>query len=215
MESIDELLGTIQQYFKNLQQVNKCWYILIEVPDNWIVYPSEDKRILVTEYKLKANEQQKSGVKKYWYCSTNEEVKISEIVSLIKEMVRLNIEAIKKMNLLKDKFEELKAIFRNLEYSYETLLQLKFTINGKEITETSEVEDESNKEENIQDILETVGEPIATIEQKVEKTTKKTNKHSKTIAKSEKETKNVAKTEVTKEVNATELSKSEIDELRG
>ena len=90
-------------YFRGMEMTNGILIIKVLYEDKWGVYPNKEETIKVAKSNDTPNE--------WYYYGDFEVISFDEIFDLIEETVTMNINAAKKIELLNQKFEELKNIF--------------------------------------------------------------------------------------------------------
>lgn len=113
---VEDYISQIGEYFKGIEKFNDALIVRIQLPDKWGVYPSADGRIKPAVSETTPNE--------YFYYGDSGEVKLEEIFQLIIETIQMNKDVLIKIELLKDKVNELKELFDTK--TLEELKTLKF-----------------------------------------------------------------------------------------
>lgn len=116
MLQVEDYISQIGEYFKGIEKFNDALIVKIQLPDKWGVYPSADGRIKPAVSETTPNE--------YFYYGDSGEVKLEEIFQLIIETIQMNKDVLIKIELLKDKVNELKELFDTK--TLEELKTLKF-----------------------------------------------------------------------------------------
>lgn len=111
----------ITPYFVRIEMVKDTTIITVRYKEKWNVYNSKDGRIKVAKSPQMANE--------YMYYAKTEEVELDDMFRMIEETIAINENAEKKVKLLMDKVQELKAIFE--QEDYKTLESLTFKYRKK------------------------------------------------------------------------------------
>lgn len=193
-------INRIKEYFVNMEMHQGRWVIIVKYRPRWGAYASDDGRIEV------GPDEKVPDV--WWYYAKEEDVDVDEIIDLIDETVQTNMEAIKKVELFKLKATELKEIFSNEELSFKKLQTLKFVFDDTELVEEKpkkaakgDVKKAATSKKNL---MTQVGEEI--FEHDV------FNSRSSVV---EEKTPVKQKKGKATTVKAVEMSKEEIDELRG
>ena len=176
------------------------WVVTVKFPEKWGAYTSEDGRIKVGP--------DDNDPTLWYYCATNESIDLDEIIELVDETVKTNLEAIKKVELFKLKANELKKIFSDESLSFKKLQTLQFVFSDKiEETRTTKTETPkktASKKDLISQVENVIQEhDVFTPEPVKETTPKKTRKQKQ------------KQTEELQSVQATNMTQEEIDELRG
>ena len=113
----DEIMK-LGDYFRGIEYYNDALIVKVNFPPRWQVYPSKDGNI-------KPAKSEKSQGEYYYYGDMNK-VSLDDIFGVIKETIEANKDAELKIQLLNDKANELKELFKTTPY--EKLLGLKFVI---------------------------------------------------------------------------------------
>lgn len=90
-------------YFRGMEMTNGILIIKVQFEEKWGVYPNQAETIKVAKSTETPNE--------WYYYGDFEVISFDEIFDLIEDTVIMNINAAKKIELLNQKFEELKNIF--------------------------------------------------------------------------------------------------------
>jgi len=114
--SLQDRMNALRPYFKGVEMYNEALIVRVVYPQNWKAYPSSDGRIKVTPSENDPNET-------YYYASMNES-SYEEMLDLVEDTVKANQEIALKLQLLRDKGNELKELFSQL--SYDELQTLEF-----------------------------------------------------------------------------------------
>jgi hypothetical protein len=201
---IQDRLNSIKEYFQSLEQYDGKWVICVNFKEKWVAYTPENGKIKAVGDEKVPN--------RFWYAANSTSVTLDDIIDLIEETIETNIDAIKKAELFKTKISELKVLFSRDEYNFNKLKTLKFVFDDARSIVNNEIEDKKietkkknktkSKKDAIQQLNSDINDiPIAeSINQSVEFV--ETSKHN--------EMNNLHETK-----NASELSNSEIDDLRG
>lgn len=118
----------IQEYFVGIEITNNTTIIRITYPSKWGVFPNKTNTIQVA----KSDEQENL----WFYYADYEIVAVDEIFDLIDDTIKMNLDAQKKIELLHEKFEELKNLFAS--NSLETLETLYFAFSEPTVKTTTE-----------------------------------------------------------------------------
>lgn len=141
-------------YFKSIEIHNGYLTMIVNFKPKWGVFPSPDEKIKVGN--------SPSGIKDEWvYYGKYDEVTVDEIFDLVEQTIDVNLEAALKIELMKEKIEELKKLFAETPYS--KLQTLSFNI--EDITNDIRYKNKSrkaNKRSKIKDV--TISEEIITNE---------------------------------------------------
>lgn len=116
----DEIMK-LGDYFRGIEYYNDALIVKVNFPPRWQVYPSSDGNI------KPAKSERAQG--EYYYYGDMNKVSLDDIFGVIKETIEANQDAELKIQLLNEKMNELKEIFKKT--SYEELLNLKFIIEEK------------------------------------------------------------------------------------
>ena len=114
--SLQDRMNALRPYFKGVEMYNEALIVRVVYPQNWKAYPSSDGRIKVTPSENDPNET-------YYYASMNES-SYEEMFDLVEDTVKANQEIALKLQLLREKGNELKELFSQL--SYDELQTLEF-----------------------------------------------------------------------------------------
>ena len=90
-------------YFRGMEMTNGILIVKVLFEDKWGVYNSENDTIKVAKSTETPNE--------WYYYGDFDNITFDDVFDLIEETVTMNINAAKKIELLNQKFEELKHIF--------------------------------------------------------------------------------------------------------
>lgn len=140
MALLKDKLKNLTKYFRNLQYQGDMLIIEVQYPDKIVPFGTKDKRIQV------ASSEDVPNV--WFYYGKADKVSEDEIFQIMQETVRGYEETLEKVNLMREKMQELKNMFVN--NSIDKLRTLKFVFDAekkkktvrkpkeKEITEVSE-----------------------------------------------------------------------------
>ena len=132
-------------YFKSIEIHNGYLTMIVNFKPKWGVFPSPDEKIKVGN--------SPSGVKDEWvYYGKYDEVTVDEIFDLVEQTIDVNLEAALKIELMKEKIDELKKLFAETPYSKLQTL----TFNIEEISTDIKSKNKSrkaNKRSKIKDIV--------------------------------------------------------------
>lgn len=106
----------MKPYFRGIEMYNDALIVRVMLPPKWKAYNSNDGRIKATPSENVANE--------YFYYANSQDTTYEDIFDLIEETIKANNDIVLKLKLLRDKVEELKAMFS--EHTYDELTTLKF-----------------------------------------------------------------------------------------
>lgn len=199
-----DLINKIKEYFLLMEMYEGRWVVAVKYNPKWAAYSSEDGNIEVVK------DEKKEGV--WWYYAVNEKIEISDIINFILETASTNIEAIKKVELFKIKAGELKKIFSDETLTFSKLETLKFVFeeDGKPM--------ENDVIHEKKDIIKNIGERIKSHdifegEDMILDKKSKNKKRKKSDKNNEESLTSLDKDTIKLESN--EMTKEEIDELRG
>lgn len=113
----DEILK-LGDYFRGIEYFNDALIVKVNFPQRWQVYPSADGNIKPAK--------SEKAIGEYYYYGNMNIVSLDDIFGLIKETIEANKDAESKLQLLSEKANELKELFKKTPY--EKLLGLKFVI---------------------------------------------------------------------------------------
>jgi len=137
----DEILK-LGDYFRGIEYFNDALIVKVNFPPRWQVYPSEDGNI------KPAKSEKSTG--EYFYYGDMNKVSLDDIFSIIKETIDANKDAELKIQLLNDKVNELKELFKR--ETFDKLLRLKFVIEEdkekkpkRKYTKKKKTEDNNNE----------------------------------------------------------------------
>lgn len=109
-------MNDMKPYFRGIEMYNEAIMVKVVFPNKWKAYPSDDGRINVTPSDNDPNMT-------YYYADSNNTT-YEDMFDLIEQTIKANQDILLKLQLLRDKGEELKELFSKL--SYEELKTLKF-----------------------------------------------------------------------------------------
>lgn len=121
MLQVEDYISKIGEYFEGIERYNDALIVRVKLPERWGTYPSSDERIKVAASEEVPNE--------YYYYGSSNDVNLEDIFQLILETIQMNKDVLLKIELLKEKVQELKDLFDTKPL--EELKTLKF------VTETS------------------------------------------------------------------------------
>lgn len=142
MSKIQERLNALRPYVIGIRYLQGVQLVDAILKEGWTVPDS----------KLIQKERVEGEDNYYMFFSDREDVDIDDLLDYVQEIINLNIEREKKFELLKQKVEELKRIFK--DNSLNKLQRLKFTFNEPEILPSLIDMD------NIDDSMKILNEPI-------------------------------------------------------
>jgi hypothetical protein len=116
--TLQDRLKNNAPYFRGMEVINDTLIIKVQYQPKWGVFPSEDETIKVAKSEEVPNE--------YFYYADYMTVTIDSVFDLIESTINMNLSAAAKIELLNEKFEELKQLFAS--ESLERLQTLTFTM---------------------------------------------------------------------------------------
>ena len=134
----DEIMK-LGDYFRGIEYYNDALIVKVNFPPRWQVYPSKDGNIKPAK--------SESNTGEYYYYGNMNKVSLDDIFGVIKETIEANKDAELKIQLLNDKANELKELFKT--NPYEKLLGLKFVI---EEPKTEKPKRKYNKKKKVEEI---------------------------------------------------------------
>lgn len=153
---VKDSINKIKEYFISMEMYQGRWVICVRFRPKWGAYSSDDGRI-----KVGPDEKQPDV---WWYCANNDDVEVDEIIDLIDETVQTNMEAIKKVELFKQKANELKQLFSDENTSFKKLQTLKFVFDTAQETAEDKAKmakaETKRKTATKKDLMTQVGEVI-------------------------------------------------------
>jgi len=105
-------------YFRGIEYYNEALIVKVNFPQRWQVYPSKDGNIKPAK--------SEKAVGEYYYYGNMNVVTLDDIFGVIKETIEANKDAELKIQLLNEKANELKELFKT--NPYDKLLGLKFVL---------------------------------------------------------------------------------------
>ena len=149
-------MNDMKPYFRGIEMYNEAIMVKVVFPNKWKAYPSDDGRINVTPSDNDPNMT-------YYYADSNNTT-YEDIFDLIEQTIKANQDILLKLQLLRDKGEELKELFSKL--SYEELKTLKFVTEKvkeekpkrkytkkKKVTEKAQEESQNENNEDMEELL--------------------------------------------------------------
>lgn len=103
MLQVEDYISKIGEYFEGIERYNDALIVRVKLPKRWGVYPSSDERIKVAPSEEVPNE--------YYYYGSSNDVNLEDIFQLILETIQMNKDVLLKIELLKEKVQELKELF--------------------------------------------------------------------------------------------------------
>lgn len=134
----DEIMK-LGDYFRGIEYFNDALIVKVNFPPRWQVYPSIDGNIKPASGEKIAGE--------YFYYGDMNKVSLDEIFELIKETIDANKDAESKIQLLNDKVNELKELFKR--EPLDRLLKLNFII---EEAKEKKQKRKYNKKKKVEDV---------------------------------------------------------------
>lgn len=136
-KTLQERMESMRPYFKGIEMYNEALIVKVVFPNNWKAYDSQDGRIKVTPSESNPNES--------FYYANSENSSYDDIFDLIEETIKANQDIILKLELLKDKIEELKEAFST--HTYDELCSLSFSFKKckRKYVKTEKVSQNANK----------------------------------------------------------------------
>ena len=155
MKTLQERMNDMKPYFRGIEMYNEALMVKVVYPPRWKAYPSSDGRIKVTPSDTDANLT--------YYYADSKDTTYEDMFDLIEETIKANNEIVLKLQLLKDKVEELKELFSQL--SYDELKSIKFVTesvktskgrkkNAKKIKEAEKAKEIVQNENNAEEVKE-------------------------------------------------------------
>lgn len=136
-KTLQERMNSLRPYFKGIEMYNEALIVRVEYPSNWKAYPSEDGTIKVTPSESSPNET-------YYYASSNDST-YDDMFDLVEETVKANQDILLKLELLREKTEELKELFSTHTYEELSSLSFDFKKPRKMYTKRKKVPQNANK----------------------------------------------------------------------
>lgn len=156
MKTLQDRMNDMKPYFRGIEMYNEAIMVKVVFPNKWKAYPSDDGRINVTPSDNDPNMT-------YYYADSNNTT-YEDIFDLIEQTIKANQDILLKLQLLRDKGEELKELFSKL--SYEELKTLKFVTEKvkeekpkrkytkkKKVTEKAQEESQNENNEDMEELL--------------------------------------------------------------
>lgn len=136
-KTLQERMESMRPYFKGIEMYNEALIVKVVFPNNWKAYDSQDGRIKVTPSESNPNES--------FYYANSENSSYDDIFDLIEETIKANQDIILKLELLKDKIEELKEAFSTHTYDELCSLSFSFKKGKRKYVKTEKVPQNENK----------------------------------------------------------------------
>lgn len=167
-KTLQDRIKDNSKYFRGMEMTNGILIVKVLYEDKWGVYPKEDESVKVVKSNESPNE--------YYYYGDFDVITFDDVFDLIEETVMMNINAAKKIELLNQKFDELKHIFateklEKLETLYFAFEEVKKTskpkrkYNKKKKEETVEIIEVPETNEIINEIVDETNYENVTITQ--------------------------------------------------
>lgn len=134
---IKERIEKIQQYFIGMEMKGGLYIVQIQYPPKWGAYPNANETI-----KVAASE---TDVDTYFYYADFNTIDLNDVFDLIESTIKNNIEASEKLELLEQKFNELKTLFA--DESLERLKTLEFVLKTPKKKSKAKVKKQTKKVE--------------------------------------------------------------------
>lgn len=116
-----ELLKYVTCFEKRVNNSgNEIYVFIVNFPEQWNAYPSDDNRILVKP----------ADDGSYFYMGEVNSVDYDDIVNLIKDTIEINLDAERKYSMYQEKVDELREIFGS-KRTYQELSTVTICIDGK------------------------------------------------------------------------------------
>lgn len=139
----DEILK-ISDYFQSIEYYGDALIVKVKFPPEWKVYPSDNNSV-------KPAKSDDGYI--FYYGDSTEGVTLEDIFALINDTISTNKSVALKIELLKNKIEELKELFTstpleelyNLKFIIEEKKKSKRSYNRKKKTENDNIENKENK----------------------------------------------------------------------
>ena len=141
MLQVEDYISKIGEYFEGIERYNDALIVRVKLPERWGVYPSSDERIKVAPSEEVPNE--------YYYYGSSNDVNLEDIFQLIIETIQMNKDVLLKIELLKEKVQELKELFDTKPL--EELKTLKFVTEQPKKTKVKRKYTKKKKEAEIED----------------------------------------------------------------
>lgn len=153
---LQERIKKIAQYFRGIEMQGGLYIVKVQYKDKWGAYPTADGTTIQV-----AKSEDELNV--WYYYAKVDEVDMELIFDLIDETIEMNESVRIKIELLRQKVEELKTLFDKEPLSKLERLEFTFTPEPKTKKRTSK-----RKEKKV-DVAETVenNEPIEVISEEV------------------------------------------------
>ena len=132
--SVQERIAKIKEYFIGMQVENiggeNIIYVMVQFPPKWLIIDEEEQN----KYNVSII-QSDNGINQYIFC-TSIENGFDCVFDAIDENISKMLIILERTKLLKEKVEQLKALFENEEISIESLRTLEFKYKQPKIKKT-------------------------------------------------------------------------------
>ena len=132
---LQDRIKRIAQYFKGIEMTGGLFIVKVQYKDKWAAYPTQDMETI----KVTRSDEEPNV---WFYYAQADTVDMEMIFDLIEETIEMNESVRLKIELLKQKVEELKILFDT--ESLNKLERLEFTFKP-EIVEKSKTKKKNNK----------------------------------------------------------------------
>ena len=122
--TLQERMRDMAPYFRGIDMYNEALIVRVVYPNKWKAYNSSDGLI-----KAAPSENNKNEI---WYYANSKDCDFDTIFNLVEETIKANNEIHLKLELLKDKIEELKELFSKKSYEELTTMRFIFDLNAKQ-----------------------------------------------------------------------------------
>lgn len=136
-------IDKIKDYFRGIELTNGVRIVNVTYPPKWGVYPSDDETIKVAKSEDKVNE--------WFYYGDCELVTFSDMFDLIDNTIEMNVSAEAKLELLNEKFDELKHLFATEQL--EKLQTLTFVFNEPKKTKKRKTKKKIEENNTIEQVV--------------------------------------------------------------
>ena len=120
-KNLQDRIHGIEEYFRGIEMYNDCLIVKVVFPNRWNVSNSMDDAIKVAASETAANE--------YYYYADSNECDYDDIFDLIEATINGNKDTFLKLELLKEKVEELRSIFSDGTITVDMLRSLRFVMD--------------------------------------------------------------------------------------
>lgn len=122
--TLQERMRDMAPYFRGIDMYNEALIVRVVYPNKWKAYNSSDGLI-----KAAPSEDNKNEI---WYYANSKDCDFDTIFNLVEETIKANNEIHLKLELLKEKIEELKELFSKKPYEELTTMRFIFDLNAKQ-----------------------------------------------------------------------------------